>query len=208
MLHRNTLRSLVAPILLITIAAFVLGMAAQRELSAVYATEVVVVDEDGEIAIRLFSGDDGGTIELTNRATGRILRINASSRRLQPKKIHDEQETASEEDLSGIRVRSGGSPSNEELLTAKRLIAAGWVYVMPRPKSAQARWGNSDGRTTWYNGYWQNRDNDRVSRSQPSPANGYKGDGQDDRGWRRGGSPRFPNIIEWMCSRSGGVEPR
>lgn len=29
----------------------------------------------------------------------------------------------------------------------------GWVYVMPEPKSPQAAWGNSDGRTTWWQGY-------------------------------------------------------
>ena len=27
---------------------------------------------------------------------------------------------------------------------------------MPQPKSRQAAWGNGDGRTTWFYGFWDN----------------------------------------------------
>ena len=68
----------------------------------------------------------------------------------------------------------------------------GWVYVMPRPKSAKARWGNPDGRTTWWLGYWRNSKTRDYSRTTPTldDEGQYTGDGVNDSGkWRRGGSP-------------------
>lgn len=103
-----------------------------------------------------------------------------------------------------ISLRRGITASPAEILLAKKIRAAGWMYIMPRPKSNQARWGNSDGRTTWWHGYWENRDERTYSRSTPAEADGFRGDGIHDTGWRRGGSPRRPSAIEWLCSVSGG----
>ena len=74
---------------------------------------------------------------------------------------------------------------------------------MPRPKSSKAAWGNSDGRTTWWSGYWMNTLSGRASMEQPSEADAYRGDGIKP-GWRRGGSPANPTDIQWLCSESGG----
>lgn len=93
--------------------------------------------------------------------------------------------------------------------TAVEMYLLGWRYTMPIPKSSQAAWGNSDGRTTWYYGYWYNSLTDRVSATQPlKKENGlYYGDGQDHRrDYRRGGSPRLPTKLEWLLSQSGGVK--
>jgi len=94
---------------------------------------------------------------------------------------------------------------------AVEIYLQGWRYVMPIPKSNQAAWGNSDGRTTWWYGYWYNLETGQVSASQPvKKENGlYYGDDQDLRNtWRRGGSPRYPNELEWLLSESGGVPPQ
>ena len=107
-----------------------------------------------------------------------------------------------------ITLRSGIQASSDETELARAIKAAGWKYVMPRPKSAQASWGNSDGRTTWWNGYWTNSRTNRISARQPKAINDFAGDGQDNRGWRRGGAPRRPTVVEWLCSDSGGIPPR
>jgi hypothetical protein len=86
----------------------------------------------------------------------------------------------------------------------------GWRYTMPKPKSNQASWGNNDGRTTWWKGYWYNRITFKYSRLIPKcKANGkYYGDYQNDKDyWRNGGSPSRPTKIEWLLSSSGGVKP-
>jgi hypothetical protein len=93
--------------------------------------------------------------------------------------------------------------------TAVEMHKQGWRYTMPDPKSAQARWGNTDGRTTWWYGYWSNAKTNpaQVSKTQPQK-NGcglYYGDGQDLRGtWRRGGTAANPTKLEWLLSASGG----
>ena len=94
--------------------------------------------------------------------------------------------------------------------TALELKHAGWTYIMPEPKSPQAAWGNRDGRTTWWIGYWVNKNTDSTSSTQPAKdANGeLVGDGKGSRSWRRGGSPPPPNKIEWLCSDFGGIAPR
>ena len=107
-----------------------------------------------------------------------------------------------------VNLREGIDASSEEIQIASQLVSLGWEYHMPSPKSSQARWGNTDGRTTWWNGYWINNNTNTISSSQPQGSNGYEGDGKDPRGWRRGGSPRYPTAIEWLCSKSGGVRPR
>jgi hypothetical protein len=93
--------------------------------------------------------------------------------------------------------------------TALNLKRAGWTYIMPQPKSPQAAWGNHDGRTTWYVGYWANKDRSTSATQPKSDATGaLVGDGKGALNWRRGGSPALPSKIEWLCSKSGGVEPR
>ena len=109
---------------------------------------------------------------------------------------------------SDVKLRDGIEPTASEKALAIGIKAAGWEYVMPRPKSAQASWGNGDGRTTWYNGYWHNATSRSYSAAQPGSADGFKGDGINNQGWRRGGSPGSPNRIEWLCSASGGIMPR
>lgn len=45
---------------------------------------------------------------------------------------------------------------------------------MPKPKSSQAAWGNFDGRTTWYYGYWYNVETKAYSKETPTKkSNGY-----------------------------------
>ena len=108
-----------------------------------------------------------------------------------------------------VRRWTGGTPrrvvvdDRRRRAIATELVARGWAYVMPRPKSSQAKWGNTDARTTWWTGYWKNGDLDLVSTAQPSESDGFKGDGEQP-GWRRGGSPASPSDVEWLCSESGG----
>jgi hypothetical protein len=92
---------------------------------------------------------------------------------------------------------------------ALELKRAGWTYIMPEPKSPQAAWGNRDGRTTWWLGYWVNKNSDSTSATQPArDANGkLSGDGKGSRSWRRGGSPPPPTKVEWLCSDFGGIAP-
>ena len=104
---------------------------------------------------------------------------------------------------AGVELRPGRDANEEDLATARELVTRGWTYVMPRPKSSRAAWGNSDGRTTWWTGYWMNTSSGRASGEQPSAADGYRGDGIKP-GWRRGGSPANPTDVQWLCSESGG----
>jgi len=107
-------------------------------------------------------------------------------------------------------LRQGISANKATIITAVKMYLQGWRYTMPEPKSAQAAWGNYDGRTTWFYGYWHNIKIEAVSSSTPIlKSNGrFVGDGQDQRNYyRNGGSPRWPTKIEWLLSESGGVEP-
>jgi hypothetical protein len=81
---------------------------------------------------------------------------------------------------------------------------------MPEPKSRQAAWGNYDGRTTRWVGYWVNGRIGATSSAQPAKnSNGeWVGDGNGYRSWRRGGTPPSPTKIEWLCSSYGGIPPR
>jgi hypothetical protein len=108
-------------------------------------------------------------------------------------------------------LRQGTQVDVATQTTAVEMYLQGWRYTMPSPKSAQAGWGNTDGRTTWWNGYWLNSSTVpvQVSATQPQKKeNGlYYGDGQDPRGWRNGGSPRCPTKLEWLLSSGGGIAP-
>jgi len=107
-------------------------------------------------------------------------------------------------------LRSGIKANKSTIKTAVEMSLQGWHYTMPIPKSSQAIWGNSDGRTTWWKGYWYNNKTKKYSRDTPQKqSNGhYYGDRQNDNGnWRNGGSPNYPSKIEWLLSSSGGVKP-
>ncbi len=106
-------------------------------------------------------------------------------------------------------LRGGIDCDNATIALALELSQQGWVYIMPQPKSPQAAWGNRDGRTTWWIGYWADEQTNATSVAQPKrDTNGrYVGDGLGRPRWRRGGSPPLPTKFEWLCSRSGGIPP-
>src|ERR1051325_8461985 len=99
-------------------------------------------------------------------------------------------------------LRSGSfSCDKATIQTALDIKHAGWTYLMPEPKSPQAAWGNPDGRTTWWIGYWVNDKDHSTSLEQPKKDKGrLVGDGKGGRAWRRGGSPLRPSKVEWLCS--------
>lgn len=106
-------------------------------------------------------------------------------------------------------LRGGIKVDRETINVALEIQKHGWIYVMPRPKSKKARWGNTDGRTTWWIGYWQNNKMNQYSSTTPKLKGGvYVGDGKGGYGWRRGGSPRAPTKLEWLLSKSGGIPPK
>ena len=104
---------------------------------------------------------------------------------------------------SPATLRPGRTVSAADQEMATELATRGWTYVMPRPKSAKAAWGNPDGRTTWWVGYWRNERTRQTSIRQPAAEDEYTGDGEAP-GWRRGGTPSRPTNVEWLCSESGG----
>jgi len=106
-------------------------------------------------------------------------------------------------------LRQGIYVKRKTLVGAVEMYLQGWRYTMPTPKSSQAYWGNSDGRTTWYNGYWLNNKTNKYSIKTPKKHSDeyYYGDGQNNKGWRNGGSPSYPTRIEWLLSSRGGVKP-
>lgn len=107
-------------------------------------------------------------------------------------------------------LRAGISADKQTLVIAVKMYLQGWRYTMPKPKSSQACWGNSDGRTTWWKGYWYNNKTYKYSRRRPTKArDGYfHGDSQNDKGyWSNGGSPSSPSKIDWLLSSSGGTKP-
>lgn len=116
-------------------------------------------------------------------------------------------ETSPTADQSSLR--SGINADQRTINTALGMQEQGWVYTMPRPKSAQAAWGNSDGRTTWWPGYWRSSKTGEHSATTPRlEGQTFQGDGRQRTNWRRGGSPRPPSKIEWLLSKAGGIRPR
>ena len=106
-------------------------------------------------------------------------------------------------------LRGGIKVDQQTIKTALAMQEQGWEFIMPEPKSPQAAWGNTDGRTTWYEGYWRNTKTGESSSSTPKlQAGKYVGDGSGSPGWRRGGSPSPPTKLEWLLSTSGGIQPR
>lgn len=95
------------------------------------------------------------------------------------------------------------SASSREIEESYSLAAQGWRYTLPQPKSAQAAWGNSDGRTTWWYGYWKNSQTSKHSSTKPKRSNAgiWVGDDQNMAGYyRRGGSPTYPSKVELILS--------
>lgn len=104
-------------------------------------------------------------------------------------------------------LRNGISTSETELLTACEMYEQGWAYNMPRPKSSKAAWGISDGRTTQYNGWWYNSKTRQYSDSTPRKSSSglFLGDNQNsEHSWKKGGSPRRPDIYMFLLSKNGG----
>lgn len=104
-------------------------------------------------------------------------------------------------------LRDGVKASDNQILIACEIYSQGWVYVMPRPKSSQASWGNWDGRTTWYNGYWHNAKTNLYSNTTPIKKKSglYLGDNQNySNTWRNGGTPPTPDVYMFLLSNSGG----
>ena len=107
-------------------------------------------------------------------------------------------------------LRQGITVDKATLNIAIKMYQQGWRYAMPEPKSAQAMWGNYDGRTTWWYHDWENIKTEQHSQTTPvlNEQGKYVGDWQDNRGYyRNGGSPSWPTKIEWLLSTSGGVKP-
>lgn len=104
-------------------------------------------------------------------------------------------------------LRQGIKASEKEIQIACEMFSQGWKYTMPRPKSSQAAWGNGDGRTTWFKGYWYNSKTNLYSDITPIKKESglYLGDNQDSsNSWRNGGSPMTPDIYMFLLSDSGG----
>ena len=105
-------------------------------------------------------------------------------------------------------LRGGIQADNATIQKALEMKKQGWTYVMPKPKSPQAAWGNRDGRTTWWVGYWTNDKTSETSSAEPVLTNSkYVGDGRGSLGWRRGGTSPPPTKIEWLLSKDGGIKP-
>jgi hypothetical protein len=104
-------------------------------------------------------------------------------------------------------LRQDVNVTESQVKTATEMYEQGWRYTMPNPKSAQARWGNSDRRTTWYSGYWKNEKTSVYSNTTPKKDNfgTYVGDDKDYSGsWSSGGSPGRPDAYMFLLSKSGG----
>lgn len=105
-------------------------------------------------------------------------------------------------------LRGGIQADASTIKKASEMKRQGWKYIMPSPKSGQAHWGNRDGRTTWYVGYWSNTKTRDSSSDEPTLKSGkYIGDGSGGPAWRKGGSPPPPSTLEWLLSASGGIKP-
>ena len=105
------------------------------------------------------------------------------------------------------KLRPNIKASECDILIACELLSQGWKYIMPIPKSSKAAWGVSDGRTTWWNGYWYNSKTKEYSSIKPIKNNKgiYIGDGNNQANtWRNGGSPLKPDNIMYLLSDNGG----
>ena len=96
------------------------------------------------------------------------------------------------------------SANKKDIEQAYLLAVQGWRYSLPQPKSNQAAWGNTDGRTTWFYGYWKNTNTKEYSSTMPQLGKSgvWVGDKQNNKGYyRKGGSPRYPTKTERILSK-------
>ena len=106
-------------------------------------------------------------------------------------------------------LRDGIKADQQTIRVALAMREQGWQYIMPSPKNRQAAWGNKDGSTPWYAGYWHNSKTNENSAARPQSEDGqYFGDGAGAPAWRLGGSPSAPTKLEWLLSKSGGIKPQ
>ena len=117
-------------------------------------------------------------------------------------------------EAGALRAIGSGAAPEADVALATRLMAAGWRYEMPQPKSKTAAWDNQKKASTWFAGYWKNANTLKTSAAQPVEADQFAGDKEDVKldakgkpPWASGGAPRKPTFVEWLCSSSGGVEP-
>ena len=175
---------------------------------------VTIVGADGEVTIQLGAIEGENTVLRVRDRSARGWGVIDDSPAARAPSGSADKDIVTGEAPSGasllvgdVRLRPLEWASERDRQKAYELARRGWVYVMPRPKSAAARWGNTHGSTTWFNGYWENTQTERVSSTLPVATNDYAGDGVRPDEWRRGGSPDAPTIIEWLCSRENGIEP-
>ena len=105
---------------------------------------------------------------------------------------------------------TGRADRKDEAL-AKRLVDAGWEFVLPAPKSKTAKWSLKGGNSTWWPGFWWNAKSGATSGAMPEEQRGakqgFEGDGKpvpstkDD--WKSGGAPDRVSWVEWLCSEAG-----
>ena len=194
----------------------------------VEAREIDLVDASGSTVVSL-RADEGGSVTIFD-ANGKVvlqlgelegentvLRVRDRKSRgwgvidgegELPPDVHASREAAPTPAIaSDVRLRPLEWAGESDRESAYEAVRRGWVYIMPRPKSASARWGYTHGGTTWFNGYWFNSTLDRYSTATPGPNNEYLGDDTRPEEWRRGGSPQAPSVIEWLASKEGGIEP-
>lgn len=109
------------------------------------------------------------------------------------------------------QLRLGIEASPDVIERASEMKTQGWIYHMPEPKSTDADWTITDGRTTWYDGYWENVLTDSYSTITPiRQVDGtYLGNDKRPKAWRKGGRPkRDPSEIEYLLSEEGGIKPK
>ncbi len=113
---------------------------------------------------------------------------------------------------SGLRALAGRTAPAADVTTATALHAAGWMYVMPMPKSKTASWENTNATSTFFIGYWKHMPSGKTSQTAPVDGKDVIGgesafDEKDKLRWKKGGAPAAPSFVEWLCSSEGGIEP-
>jgi hypothetical protein len=107
-------------------------------------------------------------------------------------------------------LRQGIEVSKDTILTAIELHKQGWTYFMPSPKCQGTARGNQEGKTTWWCGYWYNKERDCYSYTIPvKKENGlYYGDRQNKKDtWRWCKDNNKPSKLQWLLSKKGGIKP-
>ena len=234
-LRRTRLIACIAVGTLIALPLIAMGpMTSFLRADRVEARQVDLVDDHGAVVMSL-RGDDGGSLAMYDRegdinlalgersGSRRMVHLGDAGRRgwgvmgeidpddrAQPRTraldgVHATPVAALQ---GGVDLRPLEKATDAQRVTARELARRGWVYVMPRPKSASAAWGRMDRRATWFNGYWKNETSGRVSSTTPIASDAFAGDGVEVDEWRYGAPFAAPSVIQWLCSREGGVEPK